>query len=316
MNSPQAAAAQAARASFFARVRKSDLWWSFKKHPAAIVAAVLLLILIVSAFAAPWITPQNPYDSASLDLLNAELPPIWKPDGVWPFILGTDTQGRDMLSAVLYGSRVSIVIGIASVILSLAVGSVLGLVAGYYRGWVDNVLMRIGDIVLSMPTLLMAILVSAIARKVIPPDWQIVGSVAVIVLAISLSSWVQYARTVRAQTMVERGKEYVLAAHLFRTPARRIMLRHILPNTTTPLLVTATLNFGLAILAEATLSFLGVGMPVVQPSLGTLIRIGNQFLFSGQWWIVIFPAIQLCLLIVSINVLGDWLRDALNPKLR
>lgn len=306
----------AATPGLLRRLRGTDLWWSFTRHPAAVVAAVLLAALVISAFAAPWIAPQNPYDSAALDLLNAELPPVWQPEGSWPFILGTDPQGRDMLSTMLYGSRASIIIGVASVLLSLAVGSLLGLVAGYYGKWVDGLLMRIGDILLSMPTMLIAILVSAVALKVVPREWQGVGSAAVIVLAISLSSWVQYARTIRAQTMVERGKEYIQAARLFRVPARRIMLRHILPNTTTPLLVTATLNFGLAILAEATLSFLGVGMPAEQPSLGTLIRIGNQFLFSGQWWIVIFPAVQLCLLILSINVLGDWLRDALNPKLR
>ncbi|MDS7594582.1 ABC transporter permease [Agrobacterium tumefaciens] len=304
------------RPSWISRLRDSDLWWSFRHHPSAVIAAILLVLLIGSAFFAPWFTVQNPYDLASLDLLNAEIPPIWMADGQWPFILGTDTQGRDLLSAILYGSRASIVIGAASVAVSLIVGSALGLVAGYYGKWADGLLMRAGDVLLSMPTMLIAILVSALARQALPASLREVGASGVIVLAIALSAWVQYARTVRALTMVERNKEYVQAARLIRVPTWRILVKHILPNTTTPLLVTATLNFGLGILIEATLSFLGVGMPPEQPSLGTLIRIGNQYLFSGQWWIVLFPGLQLCLLVVSINVLGDWLRDALNPKLR
>ncbi|MBP2561875.1 peptide/nickel transport system permease protein [Neorhizobium galegae] len=302
--------------SRFARLRQSDLWWSFTQHPSAIAAAVLLIVLIGTAFLAPWFTMQNPYDLASLDLLNAEIPPVWMADGQWPFILGTDVQGRDLLSAILYGSRASIVIGAASVAVALVIGSALGLIAGYYGKWADGLLMRAGDVLLSMPTMLIAILVSALARQLLPPYLREVGASGVIVFAISLSAWVQYARTVRAQTMVERNKEYVQAARLIRVPTWRILLKHILPNTTTPLLVTATLNFGLGILIEATLSFLGVGMPPEQPSLGTLIRIGNQYLFSGLWWIVLFPGLHLCLLVVSINVLGDWLRDALNPKLR
>lgn len=300
---------------WLARLLDSDVWWSFTRHPSAVVAAVLLLLLLASAFFAPWITVQNPYNLASLDLLNAEIPPLWMDGGQWPFLLGTDTQGRDLLSAILYGSRASIIIGAASVAVSLVVGSALGLIAGYYGKWADGLLMRAGDVLLSMPTILIAILVSALARQALPSSLREVGASGVIVLAISLSAWVQYARTVRALTMIERNKEYVQAARLIRVPTWRILLKHILPNTTTPLLVTATLNFGLGILIEATLSFLGVGMPPEQPSLGTLIRIGNQYLFSGQWWIVLFPGLQLCLLVVSINVLGDWLRDALNPKL-
>ena len=306
----------APRTSRLSKILQSDLWWSFRHHPSAIAAAILLLILIGSAFFSPLITVQNPYNLASLDLLNAEIPPIWMPEGQWPFILGTDVQGRDVLSAILYGSRASIIIGASSVFVSLVIGTMLGLVAGYYGKWADGLLMRTGDVLLSMPTMLIAILVSALARQALPPSLREAGASGVIVLAISLSAWVQYARTVRAQTMVERNKEYVQAARLIRLSKWKIMLKHILPNTTTPLLVTATLNFGLGILIEATLSFLGVGMPPEQPSLGTLIRIGNQYLFSGLWWIVLFPGLQLCLLVVSINVLGDWLRDALNPKLR
>ena len=299
-----------------ARLRQSDLWWSFTHQRSAILAAVLLTVLIVSAFTAPLYAPQNPFDPAQLELWNAEIPPIWLEGGQWPYLLGTDTQGRDILSAILYGSRISILIGIASVVFALVIGIGTGLVAGYYGGFVENALMRVGDILLSIPTILIAILVSAIVRELLPPSLREIGAGAVLVLAIVLSGWVQYARTVRAQTAVERRKEYVQAAQLLKVPARRIMFSHILPNTLTPILVAATLNFGMAILTEATLSFLGIGMPPSQPSLGTLIRIGNQFLFSGMWWIVLFPVLQLCLLVVSVNLLGDWLRDALNPKLR
>jgi peptide/nickel transport system permease protein len=308
--------APAATPRRLARLRDSDLWWSFTHHPTAMGAAAILAVLVVTAFLAPLIAPQDPYDLAQLALWNAELPPIWDERGQWPYLLGTDTQGRDVLSAILYGSRVSIIIGVASVAVSLAAGLSIGLVAGYFGGVLDNVLMRIGDILLSIPTILIAILVSAVARELLPAGLRDAFSAAVLVLAISLTAWVQYARVVRGQTMVERGKEYVQAARLIRVSPRRIMTGHILPNTLTPILVAATLNFGLAILIEATLSFLGVGMPPTEPSLGTLIRLGNQFLFSGLWWIVLFPAAQLCLMVLTVNVLGDWLRDALNPKLR
>ncbi|GLS88636.1 ABC transporter permease [Cypionkella aquatica] len=302
--------------SLFARIRQSDLWYSFTRQRSAVFAAILLAVLIISAFTAPLYAPQNPFDPAQLELWNAEIPPIWLEGGQWPYLLGTDTQGRDILSAILYGSRISILIGIASVVFALLIGIGTGLAAGYYGGFVENALMRVGDILLSIPTILIAILVSAIVRELLPPALRDVGAAGVLVLAIVLSGWVQYARTVRAQTAVERGKEYVQAAQLLKVPARRIMFSHILPNTLTPILVAATLNFGMAILTEATLSFLGIGMPPSQPSLGTLIRLGNQFLFSGMWWIVLFPVLQLCLLVVSVNLLGDWLRDALNPKLR
>ncbi|TRW97212.1 ABC transporter permease [Paracoccus sp. M683] len=298
------------------RIRSSDLWWSFTRSASARLAAAILLVLVLSAFLAPLIAPQNPYDPAQLDMWKSELPPIWLEGSEWPYLLGTDTQGRDMLSVMLYGTRTSVMIGIASVALSLLIGLTFGLVAGYFGGIADNILMRIGDVVLSIPTILIAILVSAVVRQMLPPDLREIGASAVLILAITISGWVQYARTVRAQSIVEKGKEYVMAARLLRVPARRIMARHILPNTLTPVLVAATLSFGMAILTEATLSFLGIGMPPGQPSLGTLIRIGNQYLFSGMWWIVIFPVVQLSLLVISVNLLGDWLRDALNPKLR
>ena len=302
--------------SRWAQLRDSDLWYSFRGHPSAIFAVGLLMLVALSAFLAPLITPQDPYDLAALVLWNSEIPPIWDAQGQWPYLLGTDTQGRDILSAILYGSRISLIIGFASVIVALSVGLTLGLIAGYFGGWADNVIMRIGDVLLSMPFILIAILITAIANASLPAGLRDVLAAPILIFAIAVPSWVQYARTVRASAMVEARKEYVQAARLIRVKSWRIMLHHILPNCLTPIMVAATLNFGLAILSEATLSFLGVGMPPDQPSLGTLIRIGNQYLFSGLWWIVVFPAVQLCLIVLSVNMIGDWLRDALNPKLR
>lgn len=304
------------KASRLRRMRDSDLWHSFKSHPSAVFAAVLLALVAITALLAPLITPQNPYDLAALELWNAEIPPIWAAEGQWPYVLGTDTQGRDILSAILYGSRISLIIGFASVLVALGVGLTLGLISGYFGGWIDNVIMRIGDVLLSMPFILIAILITAIATASLPTGLKDALAAPILIVAIAVPSWVQYARTVRASAMVERKKEYVQAARLIRVKSWRIMLHHILPNCLTPIMVAATLNFGLAILSEATLSFLGVGMPPDQPSLGTLIRIGNQYLFSGLWWIVVFPAVQLCLIVLSVNMIGDWLRDALNPKLR
>jgi len=308
--------ADATRRGRLHRFLDSDIGWSFRRTPAAWLSALVLGLLVASAFLAPLIAPQNPYDLSQIFIDKAEIPPIWSADGEWPFLLGTDPQGRDVLSAILYGTRISLIIGFSSVIVAMAIGVTIGLTAGFHGGRIDNLLMRLGDTVLSIPTLLMAILVSAICRELLPPALREPFAALVLVVSISLTNWVQYARTVRASTMVERRKEYVLAARIIKVPSSRIMRRHILPNTLTPVMVAATLNLGLAILSEATLSFLGVGMPITQPSLGTLIRIGNQYLFSGSWWLVVFPALQLGLIVLSVNLLGDWLRDALNPKLR
>jgi peptide/nickel transport system permease protein len=293
-----------------------DVAASFRRSPMAIASGVVLAMLVASAFLAPLLAPQDPYDLRQLFIDKAEMPPAWSRDGEWPFLLGTDPQGRDVLSAILYGTRISLVIGLASVAMSMAIGVSVGLAAGFFGGRIDDLLMRVGDTMLSIPTLLMAILVSALFLEVLPPSLRDPFAAAILVASISLTGWVQYARTVRASTMVERRKEYVLAARIIGVRPWRIMRRHILPNALTPVLVAATLNLGLAILSEATLSFLGVGMPVTQPSLGTLIRIGNQYLFSGSWWLVAFPAAQLGLIVLAVNLLGDWLRDALNPKLR
>ena len=293
----------------------SDIGYSFRASTMAQASLAVLLVVALAAFLSPWIAPQNPYDIRQLFIDKAELPPIWAAEGEWPFLLGTDPQGRDVLSAILYGTRMSLFIGFASVAVAMTIGVTIGLAAGFLGGWVDNLLMRIADTMLSIPTLLVAILVSAVFRALLPPDLREPFAAVILVAAISLTGWVQYARTVRAATMVERRKEYAQAARIIKVSPARIMRRHILPNTLTPVLVAATLSLGLALLAEATLSFLGVGMPITQPSLGALIRIGNQYLFSGAWWLVVFPSVQLGLIILSVNLLGDWLRDALNPKL-
>lgn len=299
-----------------ARFFQGDLWWSLRQDPVAMGAGVVLIAVVLLALFAPWIAPQNPYDLAQLDLLNAELPPRWIAGGEAQFLLGTDTQGRDVWSAILYGSRMSLVIGLATVVLSLAIGLLVGLAAGYFGGWIDNALMRLGDTLLSIPTILVAILVTAVFRQLLPPGLRETLSAVILILAISMTNWVQYARTVRASALVERGKEYVQAARLIGIGPVTILRRHILPNVMGPVLVIATIHLAIAIITEATLSFLGVGVPPTAPSLGTLIRIGNSYLFSGMWWISIFPGIALVALVLSVNLLGDWLRDALNPKLR
>jgi peptide/nickel transport system permease protein len=279
---------------------------------AGIVAGSLLLL----ALFAPQIAPSNPLDLATFNLADSEIPPVWADGGDRRFFLGTDNQGRDMLSAILYGARVSIMIGGGAVLLAAAIGVSLGLVAGYLGGRTDAVIMRIGDVILSFPTILLALLVAGLARAVIPEAANPRYVPFVLISAIAIHEWVQYARTVRAATMVESARDYVKAARVIGLPSARIMFRHILPNVMSPVLVIATINLAGAVLTEATLSFLGVGMPPTYPSLGTLIRIGNEFVFSGIWWIALFPALALVILVLAVNVVGDWLRDRFNPKLR
>ena len=292
----------------------SDLWFSFTRSRITVVAAIVAASVILGAVFAPWIAPYDPFDLAKIDLMDSQTPPVWMEDGDSRFLLGTDDQGRDMLSAILYGSRISIWVGFASVAFSLVLGVGLGLLSGYVGGKLDAFIMRIAEIQLSFPAILIALLIDGVMRGILPPDMR--EQLAVMVLAIGVSGWVQYARTVRGSTMVEKNKEYVQAARLIGIHPMMIMLRHILPNAMGPVLVIATIHLAVAIITEATLSFLGVGVPVTEPSLGTLIRIGNDFLFSGEWWITIFPGATLAILVLSVNLLGDWLRDALNPKLR
>jgi peptide/nickel transport system permease protein len=308
--------ATAVAAGWLRRVVDSDLLYSFRSSPVAIAAALVAAIIVTAAAAAPWIAPHDPFDLASLSLLDASNPPAWIAGGSWNYPLGTDDQGRDVLSAILYGARLSLVVGLAAVVLALLLGVSLGLVAGWCGGIAEAAIMRVADVQLSFPAILIALLIDGVARSALPREAQGDIAVAVLIAAIALSAWVQYARTVRGMVLVERNKEYIQAARIIGVRPLRIVTGHLLPNVLGPVLVIATINLALAILTEATLSFLGVGLPPTQPSLGTLIRVGNDYLLSGDWWIAIFPGIVLALLILSVNLLGDWLRDALNPKLR
>jgi len=298
-----------------ARFWDGDLAWSWRHSPVAVCATVMLFVMVVSAFGARWIAPYNPFDLATIDLIDALKPPVWLADGTTKYLLGTDSQGRDMLSALMYGTRVSLLIGMAAVAGAMTIGIVLGLISGYVGGRVDALIMRIADVQLSFPAILIALLIDGVARAVVPGDMHEVIAFPVLVAAIALAGWPQYARTVRGSTLVEKNREYVQAARVIGIASPVIMFRHVLPNVLGPVLVLATVHLATAIITEATLSFLGVGVPATSPSLGTLIRIGNDFLFSGEWWITIFPGAALVLLVLSVNLLGDWLRDALNPRL-
>ena len=298
-----------------ARWLDSDVGYSFRTSPVAMAAALIALVCVFCAVFAGWVSPHNPFDLATLELGDARLPPAWSADGSSKYLLGTDDQGRDILSAVIYGARISLIVGLVSVVLSVAVGVLLGLLAGFFGGWLDSFLMRVCDVMLSFPPILVALLIAGVGRALFPGAHESLAF-GVLIISISLTGWVQYARTVRGSTLVERNKEYVQAARVTGVAPLRIMLRHVLPNVMGPVMVLATIQVATAIITEATLSFLGVGVPPTSPSLGTLISIGNQYLFSGEWWITVFPGLMLVLIALSVNLLGDWLRDALNPRLR
>ncbi|MFZ9335244.1 MAG: ABC transporter permease [Burkholderiaceae bacterium] len=293
----------------------SDVGYSFRTSPVAMAAATVALICVFCSVFANWIAPHNPFDLATLELSDARLPPAWSAEGSSKYLLGTDDQGRDILSALMYGARISLVVGLVSVALSVMIGVSLGLLAGFRGGWVDTLLMRLCDVMLSFPAILVALLIAGVGRALFPNAHESVAF-GVLIMSITLTGWVQYARTVRGSTRVERNKEYVQAARVTGVAPSRIMLRHVLPNVLGPVLVLATIQVATAIITEATLSFLGVGVPPTSPSLGTLIRVGNDYLFSGEWWITVFPGLMLILIALSVNLLGDWLRDALNPRLR
>jgi len=301
--------------SILARWYASDVAYSFRRSPTALGAALIAFACIFAAVFAGWVAPHNPFDLTTLVLGDARLPPAWMADGSTKYLLGTDDQGRDILSAVIYGARISLVVGITSVIFSMIIGVALGLLAGFRGGWTDTFLMRLCDVMLSFPAILIALLIAGVGRALFPHAQDTVAF-GVLILAITLTGWVQYARTVRGSALVERHKEYVQAARVTGVSPSRIMVRHVLPNVIGPVLVLATIHVATAIITEATLSFLGVGVPPTSPSLGTLIRVGNDYLFSGEWWIAVFPGAMLVLIALSVNLLGDWLRDALNPRLR
>ncbi len=296
---------------------QSDLAWAFRRSPLAVVSLLVVALLVSGAFLAPLIAPHDPFDPGTLNLMNGFTAPgtpnAFTGESFW---LGTDDQGRDVLSTILYGMRISLLVGFSAVSLAMAIGVTLGLIAGYRGGWTETVIMRVADVQLTFPAILVAMLVFGIAKGLTPVEYRDQIAIWVLILAIGLSDWVQFARVVRGATLVETKKEYVQAAQLIGRSGAAVMIRHILPNVLSPVLVIATISLALAIIAEATLSFLGVGAPPTQPSLGTLIRIGQGFLFSGEWWILFFPACTLLALALSVNLLGDWLRDALNPKLR
>ena len=309
------AAAAAAPVARWRRLFASDLWHDFVRSRIAMLATAVALACLCGALFAPWLAPHNPSDLATLDLADSHLPPAFMADGRATYVLGTDDQGRDILSALLYGARISLMVGLSAVALSVLLGVAAGLLAGYAGGLVDAALMRVCDVMLSFPPILIALLIDGVGRAIFPQARDVLAF-AVLILALTLTDWVRYARTVRGSTLVERHKEYVQAARLIGVPRWRLLRRHVLPNVLGPVLVLATIQVGQAIVAEATLSYLGVGVPPANPSLGTLIRIGNDFLYAGEWWITLFPAMALVLISMSVNLLGDWLRDALNPRLR
>ena len=303
--------------SVFRNIGDSDLWYSFTRSKVTLWAAAVFAVLVIAAFGAEVLAPHNPMNLASLELSEARLPPAWQDGGTSKYVLGTDDQGRDLLSALMYGTRISILVGLASVGFALVLGVTLGLIAGYAGGVVDAAIMRVCDVMLSFPSILVALLVDGILHAIIPRDsGNTSQAFFVVVLAIGLTLWVKYARTVRSSVMVEKNKEYVQAARVMGASTVTILFKHIFPNVLSPITVLATLHIAQAIITEATLSYLGVGVPPTSPSLGTLIRIGNEYLFSGEWWITVWPGLVLVVLVLSANLLGDWLRDALNPRLQ
>jgi peptide/nickel transport system permease protein len=298
------------------RVTDHDIFYSFTRSPVTILACFATLVILLSSVFAPWLTPHDPFNPASLDLMEAFTPPVWIEDGTWKYPLGTDDQGRDILSTIMYGNRISLIVGFFAVLFSMLIGVTLGTVSGYVGGWFEVVTMRLADAQLTVPPILIALLVDGVARTTLPRELQEDMAIYVLIFSIGIAAWPQYARVTRSGAMVERNKEYIAAAQVIGIRPVRIMLGHIVPNVMGPTLVMATIGVALAVIIEATLSFLGIGVPPTTPSLGTLIRIGNDFLFSGEWWITIFPVVALVVLVLAVNLIGDWLRDTFNPKLR
>jgi peptide/nickel transport system permease protein len=297
------------------RFKKSYMLYSFKRDPVAISSFSVLMVLAITSILAPVIAPYNTYDTATFDIMDAETPPSWMEGGGEMFLLGTDIQGRDLLSTMIYGLRVSLLIGVGAVLFQSFIGILVGLISGFFGGKLDSFLMRLADIQFSIPYLIVAIFTSAIFKLAFGIGRYEDLAEPLLIIIIGLSQWPHYARTVRASVLGEKNKEYVEAARVIGISRRQIMFRHILPNTLTPVLVISTIQVANAIMSEAALSFLGLGMPITKPSLGSLIRAGFEYIFSGSWWITFFPGVLLVIVILVILLLGDWLRDVLNPKL-
>ena len=297
------------------RVTDHDVFYSFTRSPMTMLASFITLVILFTSIFAPWLTPHDPFNPASLDLMDAFTPPVWLEDGTWTYPLGTDDQGRDILSTIMYGNRISLIVGFSAVLLSMVIGVTLGTISGYIGGWFDVVTMRLADAQLTVPPILIALMIDGIARATLPREMQEDMALYVLVFSIGIAAWPQYARVTRSGAMVERSKDYIAASRIIGIHPLKIMLKHIAPNIMGPTLVMATIGIALAIIIEATLSFLGIGVPPTTPSLGTLLRIGNDFFFSGEWWITIFPMMALVVLVLAVNLIGDWLRDTFNPKL-
>jgi peptide/nickel transport system permease protein len=297
------------------RFLSSRILYDLLRDPMAVTSLAIVLLLVGASFGAPLVAPHNPYDTATIDLMDSEIPPVWMEEGEPRFLLGTDSQGRDMLSTMLYGMRVSLLIGLGAVALQALLGIVIGLTAGYHGKRLDSFLMRLADVQLSFSTYMVAIFFGALFQTAFGMGMYERFAVPMLIAIIGFAEWPQYARTVRASVLAEKKKEYLEAARVIGLRPSRIMWRHILPNSMTPVLVISTVQVANAIMSEAALSFMGLGMPVTRPSLGSLIKAGFDYIFSGSWWITIFPGVALVVLILSINLLGDWLRDHLNPKL-
>ena len=298
------------------KIITNDIGYSFVKSKIAVISTIVFLTILICSTFAELIAPYNPFDPVNVSLLDAFTPPVWVDGGSTNFVLGTDQQGRDMLSTIIYGSRISLIVGFSSILFAMSLGTFLGVTSGFFGGRYEIIVMRFTDVQLTIPSILMALLVDGIARGFISKSLHNDMAIYVLIFAIGISEWPQFARVTRAATLVEKNKEYILASKIIGLSNFLIMFKHILPNILRPVLVIATIGLALAIITESTLSFLGVGVPPTTPSLGTLIRFGNDFLFSGEWWITFFPVIFLVLLALSINLLGDWMRDTLNPKLK
>ena len=298
------------------KIINNDIGYSFVKSKIAVISTIVFLTILICSTFAELIAPYNPFDPVNISLLDAFTPPVWVDGGSTNFVLGTDQQGRDMLSTIIYGSRISLIVGFASILFAMSLGTFLGVTSGFFGGRYEIIVMRFTDVQLTIPSILMALLVDGIARGFISKSLHNDMAIYVLIFAIGISEWPQFARVTRAATLVEKNKEYISASRIIGLSNFLIMFKHILPNILRPVLVISTIGLALAIITESTLSFLGVGVPPTTPSLGTLIRFGNDFLFSGEWWITFFPVIFLVVLALSINLLGDWMRDTLNPKLK